>query len=50
VGFFDRIMTALFGPRCEHGCGMRVYRKQPDLDEHAERYCTTYGQEGAQWS
>jgi uncharacterized C2H2 Zn-finger protein len=36
---WERLMTALFGPRCDHGCGMRVFRKEKDLAEHVDQYC-----------
>jgi hypothetical protein len=36
-GRLDRILTAVLGPKCEHGCGHRVFTK--DRAEHRTKYC-----------
>jgi hypothetical protein len=39
VELLDRILTVVLGPRCEHGCGLRVYTNDRDRTEHRQKYC-----------
>lgn len=40
MNLWDKILTAVFGPKCEHGCGLRVFHREKDLAEHVDQYCT----------
>lgn len=41
MGIMHGFLTAIFGPLCQNGCGVRVFPK--DLAEHRDKHCTKVG-------